>query len=90
MVSFSMKGYQNMRTRLDKYLSDTDDAPKRTRKNNELYEEIKHTEISDFTIGSNAKVIGENKSQIDIDKLKDILEKNYQEQPKRRSVKFEL
>lgn len=79
-----------MRTRLDKYLSDTDDAPKRTRKNNELYEEIKHTEISDFTIGSNAKVIGENKSQIDIDKLKDILEKNYQEQPKRRSVKFEL
>ena len=90
MVSFIMKGYQNMRTRLDKYMNDTDDAPKRTRKNNELYEEIKHSEISNFNIGSNAKVIGENKNQIDIDKLKDILEKNYQEQPKRRSVKFEL
>ena len=70
MVSFIMKGYQNMRTRLDKYMNDTDDAPKRTRKNNELYEEIKHSEISNFNIGSNAKVIGENKNQIDIDKLK--------------------
>lgn len=90
MVSFSMKGYQVMRTRLDKYMSDTDDAPKRTKKNNELYEEIKHSEISNFNLGSNAKVIGENKNQIDIDKLKDILEKNYQEQPKRRSVKFDL
>ena len=79
-----------MRTRLDKYLNETDDAPKRTKKNNELYEEIKHSEISNLHIGSNAKVIGDNKSQIDIDKLKDILEKNYQEQPKRRSVKFEL
>ena len=79
-----------MRTRLDKYMNDTDSAPKRTKKNNELYEEIKHSEISNFSIGSNAKVIGENKNQIDIDKLKDILEKNYQEQPKRRSVKFEL
>ena len=90
MVSFSMKGYQSMRTRLDKYINDTDDAPKRTKKNNELYEEIKHSEISNFNIGSNAKVIGENKNQIDIDKLKDILEKNYQEQPKRRSVKFDI
>lgn len=79
-----------MRTRLDKYLNETDDAPKRTKKNNELYEEIKHSEISNLHIGSNAKVIGDNKSQIDIDKLKDILEKNYQEQPKRRSVKFDL
>lgn len=90
MVSFSMKGYQNMRTRLDKYMNDTDDAPKRTRKNNELYEEIKHSEISNFNIGSNAKVIGENKNQIDIDKLKDILEKNYQEVPKRRSLKLDI
>ena len=79
-----------MRTRLDKYLNETDDAPKRTKKNNELYEEIKHSEISNLHIGSNAKVIGDNKSQIDIDKLKDILEKNYQEQPKRRSVNFDL
>ena len=75
---------------MDKYLNETDDAPKRTKKNNELYEEIKHSEISNLHIGSNAKVIGDNKSQIDIDKLKDILEKNYQEQPKRRSVKFDL
>ena len=63
---------------------------KERKKNNELYEEIKHSEISNLHIGSNAKVIGDNKSQIDIDKLKDILEKNYQEQPKRRSVKFDL
>ena len=44
-----------MRTRLDKYLNETDDAPKRTKKNNELYEEIKHSEISNLHIGSMPK-----------------------------------
>lgn len=80
-----------MKTRINKYYDDTPSfAPRRTAKNNELYEEIKKSEIENFDIGSNAKVIGNNEAQIDINKLKDILEKNYQEQPKRRSVKFEL
>ena len=74
-----------MKTRINKYYDDTPSfAPRRTAKNNELYEEIKKSELENFDIGSNAKVIGSNESQIDINKLKDILEKNYQDVPKRR------
>ena len=80
-----------MKTRINKYYDDTPSfAPRRTAKNNELYEEIKKSEIENFDIGSNAKVLGNNEAQIDINKLKDILEKNYQEVPKRRSLKLDI
>ena len=60
-----------MKTRINKYYDDTPSfAPRRTAKNNELYEEIKKSEIENFDIGSNAKVIGNNEAQIDINKLK--------------------
>ncbi len=80
-----------MKTRINKYYDETPSfAPRRTAKNTELYEEIKKSEIENFDIGSNAKVLGDNESQIDINKLKDILEKNYQEVPKRRSLKLDI
>ncbi len=80
-----------MKTRTDKYYNEESSSFKsRSSKNSQLYEEIKKSELSDFNIGSNARVIGESNSQIDIDKIKEILEKNYQEQPKRRSLKFDI
>lgn len=89
MISFIMKGYPIMKTRVEKYFDDGDNAPRRTQKNNELYEEIKHSDISGFNSFSNAKVIGDQNSQIDVDKIKEILEKNYQEPPKRRVLTIE-
>lgn len=78
-----------MKTRVEKYKNDNENyVPKRTRKNEQLYEEIKDSELENFSIGMNAKVIGENPNQIDIDKIKEILEKNYQEPPKRRSIEI--
>ncbi len=80
-----------MKTRVDKYTEEEMNLPpRRVSKNTNLYEEIKNSELENFTIGSNAKVIADNDSQIDIDKLKDILEKNYQELPKKRAMKFEM
>ncbi len=79
-----------MKTRIDKYGEDESFPPKRVSKNTELYEEIKNCELDSFDIGSNAKVIADSNNQIDIDKLKDILEKNYQEPPKKRSMKFDF
>lgn len=87
MISFIMKGYHSMKTRVDKYFSDIEEAPKRVSKNNELYESIKSSEISSFDVGTNARVIGENDSQINVDKIKEILEKNYAEPPKRTVIK---
>ena len=78
-----------MKTRVEKYKNDNENyIPKRTRKNEQLYEEIKDSELENFSIGMNAKVIGENPNQIDIDKIKEILEKNYQDPPKRRSIEI--
>ncbi len=75
-----------MKARIEKYHDDKGDyLPKRTRKNEHLYEEIKEAKLDNLSIGSNAKVIAEQ-NQIDIDKIKEILEKNYQEPPKRRST----
>ena len=78
-----------MKTRIEKYNNDNIDyVPKRTRKNEQLYEEIKDSELENLSIGINAKVIGESSNQMDIDKIKEILEKNYQDIPKRRSVEI--
>ncbi len=80
-----------MQTRVEKYnREDPPFPPKRSSKNTSLYEEIKNSELDNFNIGSNAKVIGDNESQINIDKIKEILEKNYQDPPRQRRMKLEL
>lgn len=77
-------------TRVDRSFDEpTDFIPKRVAKNRNLYDEMKNTDLDNFDIASNAKVIGDNNSQIDIDKIKEILEKNYQA-PQRRSLKMDI
>lgn len=79
-----------MMTRVDRSFDEpTDFIPKRVAKNRNLYDEMKNTDLDNFDIASNAKVIGDNNSQIDIDKIKEILEKNYQD-PQRRSLKMDI
>ncbi len=80
-----------MQTRVDKYkMEESSLPPKRSARNTSLYEEIKKSELDNFNIGSNAKVIADNDAHMDIEKIKEILEKNYQEVPKQRSMKFEM
>lgn len=79
-----------MMTRVDRSFDEpTDFIPKRVAKNRNLYDEMKNTDLDNFDIASNAKVIGDNNSQIDIDKIKEILEKNYQD-PQRRGLKMDI
>lgn len=78
-----------MKTRAGKYVEATKEVimpRKRTSKNVKLYEEIRNSAISDFDIGSNARVIGEQQAQMDVEKIREILEKNYQEPPKRHNI----
>lgn len=80
-----------MKTRVDKNLNESEQYfPRRVSKNTQLYEEIKNSDLDNLEVTTNAKVIGDNNAQIDINKIKEILEKNYQDPPKRRSVKFDL
>lgn len=79
-----------MMTRVDRSFDEpTYFIPKRVAKNRNLYDEMKNTDLDNFDIASNAKVIGDNNSQIDIDKIKEILEKNYQA-PQRHSLKMDI
>lgn len=79
-----------MKSRSEKYYDeDTKVYQSRTSRNSNLYKEINKSELNDFNIASNAKVIGENNSNsVNVDKLKEILEKNYHDIPKRREVKL--
>lgn len=55
----------------------------RARKNEELYQEMSHDELKEINLASNAHVIGENNKNIDVEKIKELLEKKYHEEPRK-------
>lgn len=81
-----------MSSRMDKYKDDVNNNSNnsrdvvygsRSRKNEDLYQEMMHNDIKDVNLTSNAHVIGENNKNIDIDKVKELLEKKYHEEPRK-------
>lgn len=73
-----------MKTRMEKYY--TEQIPtvsSRASKNKELYKEVNTTELKDFNLNSNVSVLGDNSSNIDLGKVKDLLDEKYQKEPKR-------
>ena len=76
-----------MNSRMDKY-AETPNLKSRTEKNKDLYEQIKNSDIDKFDIASNATVIGEDISRIDVNKVKDMLDKRYRDEYDKRSLKF--
>lgn len=76
-----------MNTRLSKY--NEDGKMSRVSKNDELYRQINDSELDSFTVRNNATVIGNQEQEIDIEKIKKILDKKYNEVPKRRSIRIE-
>lgn len=76
-----------MDTRINKYNESKDMS--RVSKNEKLYEQINSNELDNFSVRSNATVIGNQEREIDIEKIKKILDKRYNETPKRRSIRVE-
>ena len=74
-----------MKTRMDKY-AETPNLKTRTEKNKDLYEQIKNADIDKFEVSSNAKIIEEDVNLIDVNKIKDILDKQYREELGRRTI----
>lgn len=73
-----------MKTRMEKYY--TEQIPtlsSRASKNKELYKEVNTTELKDFNLDSNISILGDNSSDIDLEKVKDLLDERYQKEPKR-------
>lgn len=78
-----------MATRMQKYYEDVEQVHSRTEKNKELYKEIAKSEINKFELSSNATVLSDAKNNIDIEKIKKILDTKYNEVPKRRSIRLD-
>lgn len=81
---------ESRQSRMNKYYDDYDEIeetsrPSRTNKNKELYKEVSNLELEDFDLNSNASVIGNNTSNINLDDIKEILDKRYHERPRKKS-----
>lgn len=81
-----------MSSRMTKYYDEPEvtNIPKsRYRRNEELYKEINKSELNNYDIKSNATILGDNHNEIDVEKIKKILDTKYNETPKRKSIRLE-
>ena len=78
-----------MGSRMTKYYDDAEIETSRYHRNEELYKEISKSDLDHYDIKSNATVLGDNDKEIDIEKIKKILDTKYNQIPKRQSIKIE-
>lgn len=78
-----------MGSRMNKYYEEPENLVTRTTRNQELYKDISKSELENYSIKSNATVLGDSKPEIDIEKIKKILDTKYNETQKRRSINIE-
>ena len=81
-----------MSSRMSKYYDEpevSNGQNSRFHKNEELYKEISKSELNAFDVKSNATVLGDNDSSIDVEKIKKILDTKYNETPKRKSIRID-
>ncbi len=79
-----------MDTRMNKYYNEDEELTiSRSKKNEELYKEISKNELDNYEVKSNSTILGETKAEIDVEKIKKILDTKYNEVPKRKSIRLE-
>ena len=76
-----------MSSRMSKYYEEDTEMPTRYHRNEDLYKEINKNEIDNFEIKSNSTLLGENKDEIDVEKIKKILDTKYKEATQRKSIR---
>ena len=80
-----------MQSRMDKYkneeanvqVNNSQGRTSRVSRNQELYKEVSYADLDNFDLNSNVSVLGDNTSNIDIGKIKDILDEKYNETPRK-------
>ncbi len=78
-----------MSSRMDKYHNNPKKLEKRTERNEELYKNINKSTIEDYNINSNVSVLDVPGNEIDIEKIKELLDQKYQNPIKRKSIEIE-
>ena len=74
-----------MKTRMDKY-TETPNLKSRSERNKELYEKIKNADIEKFDIHSNATLLENDVNTIDVNKIKDMLDRKYRSEYDKKIV----
>ncbi len=76
-----------MNSRMDKYSSDKPNLKKRTEKNKELYAHMYDNTITeDFDVNSNMTVLNTDSRVIDVDKIRDMLDRKYRVEERKHLV----
>lgn len=78
-----------MRTRMEKYYDGSENEGSRTTKNNDLYKDVAKSELDSFDVNSNMSVLGDNPNSINIDKVREMLDRKYRIEPKRKSISID-
>lgn len=79
-----------MAVRMDKYENDTPELKKRTDKFATLYEKDDSQNYSEFDVNSNVSVLKTHARSIDVNQIRDMLDKKYRDNiPKRKSIALE-
>lgn len=79
-----------MNTRMDKYENDTPELKKRTERNQDLYKSYELDNYNKFDVNSNISVLKDNAKAIDVDQIRDMLDKKYRDNiPKRKSISID-
>jgi len=75
-----------MQTRMEKYTDAHEEVGLRFKKNEDLYKTISEEELNNYNVKTNATVIDNNGTNIDVEHIKRILETRYNSAPKRKSI----
>ncbi len=78
-----------MSSRMNKYYNEDELISTRYSRNEDLYKEISKSELNNFEVKSNTTILGENEKEIDVEKIKKILDTKYNSLPKRKSIRIE-
>ena len=79
-----------MKTRMEKYYDEeNNNIALRQQKNVDLYENLDDYEVDDYKLEANVTVLDNNAKNIDVEKIKKILDTKYNKTPKRRSIVVE-
>lgn len=80
-----------MSSRMDKYDVDTPELKKRTERNKDLYRSYDALNYDKFDVNSNVSVLKTDARNIDVDQIRDMLDKKYRDNiPKRKSIAIDL
>lgn len=75
-----------MQTRMEKYTDVHEELGQRYKKNEDLYKKISDQELDKYTVRTNATVLDDNGTNIDVEHIKKILDTKYNSAPKRKSI----